>query len=237
MEKPGHVVHPLVSLDYRVRVPAMAMVGLLLLSYYWDTPKGFWLWTAIVFTGLIWSQLAYAAARVSPDTKAAEMRNLLFDAFILGCWTAAACLSVGGVRFALWAAGALCAGMVFVGTFLGFHVDTEASVATTIISVLGTFSFTSIFAYQSYVQTRRVLRAKKELAAQNQRIQEQYTVIEGALQSALEANETAKRANQAKSAFLANMSHELRTPLNAILGRCVSTSRPSTWRAWSTRPP
>jgi signal transduction histidine kinase len=235
MEKPGHVVHPLVSLDYRVRVPAMAMVGLLLLSYYWDTPKGFWLWTAIVFTGLIWSQLAYAAARVSPDTKAAEMRNLLFDAFILGCWTAgiafsplpamtmvtaivAACLSVGGVRFALWAAGALCAGMVFVGAFLGFHVDTEASVATTIISVLGTFSFTSIFAYQSYVQTRRVLRAKKELAAQNQRIQEQYTVIEGALQSALEANETAKRANQAKSAFLANMSHELRTPLNAILG-------------------
>ena len=43
-------------------------------------------------------------------------------------------------------------------------------------------------------------------------------MIESALQSALEANEAAKQASQAKSAFLANMSHELRTPLNAIIG-------------------
>jgi signal transduction histidine kinase len=32
------------------------------------------------------------------------------------------------------------------------------------------------------------------------------------------AQETAERANRAKSAFLANMSHELRTPLNAVIG-------------------
>jgi signal transduction histidine kinase len=32
------------------------------------------------------------------------------------------------------------------------------------------------------------------------------------------AQETAERANHAKSAFLANMSHELRTPLNAVIG-------------------
>ncbi len=84
--------------------------------------------------------------------------------------------------------------------------------------MLGTFSFTSIFGYYSHVQTRRWLAARKELASQNERIQEQYALIESALQSALEANEAAKQASQAKSAFLANMSHELRTPLNAILG-------------------
>jgi signal transduction histidine kinase/CheY-like chemotaxis protein len=234
-QAPARTVHPLVSLDYRVRVPAMFIVGLLLVSYFWNYPKSFWLWTAILFTALVWPQMLYLAARISPDPRAAERRNLLFDSFLIGCWAAgmsfcplpsmtmvtsivAACLSIGGVRFALWAAGAVSAGMVFVGAFMGFHVDTSASVATTILSVLGTFSFTSIFGFYSYVQTRRVLGAKKELAAQNERIQEQYTVIESALGSALQANEAARQASQAKSAFLANMSHELRTPLNAILG-------------------
>jgi signal transduction histidine kinase len=235
MDRPARSVHPLVALDYRVRVPAMFIVGLVLLSYFWDYPKSLWLWTAIGFTGLVWPQLLYLAARLSPDSRAAERRNLLFDSFLIGCWAAgmsfcplpsmmmvtgivAACLSIGGLRFAVWAAGAVCAGMLVVGSFMGFQVDADASVPTTIISVLGTFSFTSIFGYYSHVQTRRWLGARKELALQNERIQEQYKIIEGALQSALEANETAKQANQAKSAFLANMSHELRTPLNAILG-------------------
>ena len=235
MELSRREVHPLVSLDYRVRVPAMFIVGLVLLSYFWDFPKSLMLWTAIAFTGLVWPQLLYLAARLSPDSRAAERRNLLFDSFLLGCWAAgmsfcplpsmmmvtailAACLSIGGGRFALSAAGAVAGGALFVGAFMGFHVNTETSIATTILSVLGTFSFTAIFGYQSHVQTRRWLAARKELAAQNERIQEQYEVIESALQSALEANESAKQASQAKSAFLANMSHELRTPLNAILG-------------------
>ena len=228
-------MHPLVSLDYRVRVPAFFIVSLVLLSYFWNYPKSYWLWTAILFTGLLWAQLLYLAARLSPDSRAAERRNLLFDSFLLGCWAAgmsfcplpsmtmvtaiiAACLSIGGVRFAIWAAGAVAAGTLFVGAFMGFHVESQTSIATTILSVFGTFSYTAIFGYQSHVQTRRWLAAKKELAAQNERIQEQYAVIESALQSALQANEAAKQASQAKSAFLANMSHELRTPLNAILG-------------------
>ena len=228
-------VHPLVSLDYRVRVPAMFIVGLVVLSYFWDFPRSFMLWTAIAFTGLVWAQILYLAARISPDSRAAERRNLLFDSFLLGCWAAgmsfcplpsmmmitaiiSACLSIGGGRFATWAAGAVAAGMLFVGAFMGFHVETQTSIATIILSVLGTFTFTAIFGYQSHLQTRRWLAARKELAAQNERIQEQYAVIESALQSALQANEVAKQASQAKSAFLANMSHELRTPLNAILG-------------------
>lgn len=67
MEPKSRSVHPLVSLDYRVRVPAMFIVGLVLLSYFWDYPKSFWLWTAILFTGIVWPQLAYLAARLSPD--------------------------------------------------------------------------------------------------------------------------------------------------------------------------
>ena len=70
METPRREVHPLVSLDYRVRVPAMFIVGLVLLSYFWDYPKSFWLWMAIGFTALVWPQLLYVAARLSPDAGA-----------------------------------------------------------------------------------------------------------------------------------------------------------------------
>lgn len=89
MDSKSRAVHPLVSLDYRVRVPAMLIVALVLIAYYWDFPRSVWLWTAIGFTGLGWPQLAYAAARLSPDTRAAELRNLLFDCFLIGSWTAA----------------------------------------------------------------------------------------------------------------------------------------------------
>ena len=131
----------------------------------------------------------------------------------------AACLSIGGVRFAIFAAGAVVRrGRLRGRVHAGFRSTRRSVSRPTILSVLGTFSFTSIFGYHSHVQTRRVLAAKKELAAQNKRIQEQYTVIERALQSALEANESAREASRAKSIFLANMSHELRTPLNAIIG-------------------
>ena len=76
----------------------------------------------------------------------------------------------------------------------------------------------SMFGIHSYMQTSRVYKAKSDLAAQNEQIQEQNRVIEQARRSALEARDAAEAANRAKSAFLANMSHELRTPLNAIIG-------------------
>ncbi len=232
---PASKIHPLVGLDYRVRVPAILIVGLILASHFSGPPRSFGLWTAVGIYSLVWPHLAYLAARWSRDTKTAEMRNLLFDSFLIGCWTAGmsfsplpsmtmisaittACLSIGGIRYTFWAIGAICAGIVSVGAFTGFHVGADVSVLTTILSVTGTFAYTSIFGYHSHVQTRRVLQAKKVLAEQNRQIQEQYALIQGALDSALLANDAAKAASQAKSTFLANMSHELRTPLNAIIG-------------------
>jgi signal transduction histidine kinase/CheY-like chemotaxis protein len=227
--------HPLVALDYRVRVPAMFIAALTVLSHFLDKPRSPWLWAAIVFTGVIWPQIAYLIASRARESKRAELANLLFDCFIVGCWAAAvsfsvlpslmmvsamvaACLSVGGVAFTVWAIAAITAGALAVGAFTGFQVGADASLLTTCLSVAGTFAFVSIFGFHSHIQTRRVLKGRKDLADQHRQIQDQYTIIERALQSALDSNDTAREANKAKSVFLANMSHELRTPLNAILG-------------------
>ncbi|MEO8189964.1 MAG: ATP-binding protein [Acidobacteriota bacterium] len=227
--------HPLVGLDYRVRVPAMFIVALIAVSYFLDKPQGPVLWAAIVFTGLVWPQLAYLIARRAGDSKRAELANLLFDSLLVGCWTAAtsfsvlpslmmtsaiiaACLSVGGVKFTLWSISSIVAGMLAVGALTGFHVADDVSLLTTCLSVFGTLAFTSMFGFHSHIQTRRVVKARRELTDQHRQIQDQYTIIERALQSALDANDAVRQANQSKSVFLANMSHELRTPLNAILG-------------------
>jgi signal transduction histidine kinase len=233
-EPAGRDVHPLVLLDYRVRVPAMLIVGALAASHFWAS-RSLWLWAAILATALVWPQTAYVLAKHARDSKKAELANLLFDSFVVGAWTAAmsfsvlpaltcisaitaACLSVGGPRFTIRSSGALVAGIVLVGALTRFQVDPGASLVSTVLSVVGTLAFTSIFGFYSHIQTRRLIGAKRELADQHRMIQDQYTLLERALQSALDANEAAKSANQAKGAFLANMSHELRTPLNAILG-------------------
>ena len=227
-------LHPIVTLDYRVRVIAMLVLSVIPLFHFEGRPSLPAL-LAMVFTGLAWPHLAYFLARSARDTRAAEFRNLLIDSFIVGGWTAAlsfslvpsatmilaintAHLSVGGARTALRGLLGIAAGMLLVGWPLGFPVRLPSSLPTDLFCMAGILTVTSIFGYFGYVQTKRVRQAKNDLADQNQRIQEQNRVIEQARQSALEAKNAAESANQSKSAFLANMSHELRTPLNAIIG-------------------
>jgi signal transduction histidine kinase len=232
--KAKYPVHPIVGLDYRVRLPAMLFVAAFAVGHFVGRRQSPLLVTAIVLTAL-WPHAAYLLAKNAKDTKQAELRNLLLDSFIVGCWMAAMSfslwpsvtmaatimngnLSVGGFRFASKGVLAILAGVLATGAFLGFHPVFASNIVTTSLCIAATLIVTSMFGVHSHLQTARVYKAKNDLAIQNQQIQEQNRIIEQSRQVALEARDAAEAANRAKSAFLANMSHELRTPLNAIIG-------------------
>ena len=230
-----HQVHPIVGLDYRVRVPGMLFVALFAASHFSGGSHGIPLIAAMTFTGLVWPHLGFFLARRAKDTKRAELRNLLVDSFIVGCWITAMSfslwptvsmistmmngnLAVGGFRFAAKGIVGIVLGVLVAGAILGFHPVLASDAVTTFLSIGGLLLMTCMFGIHSYLQTSRVYKAKGELADQNVQIQEQNRLIEQARQAALEAKDAAETANRSKSAFLANMSHELRTPLNAIIG-------------------
>jgi signal transduction histidine kinase/CheY-like chemotaxis protein len=227
-------VHPIVQLDYRVRMIAMLVVALIPLFHFHGRPPLPAL-AGMVFTGLVWPHIAFLAARNARDTRAAEFRNLLMDSFFVGCWTAAlsfsllpslvmvaaihsANLSIGGLRHAARGLVAILLGIVVLGIPLGFEFRPESTLTTGLFCIVGILTVTTVFGYFGHLQTKRLRLAKNALAEHNKQIAEQNRLVEQARQVALEAKTAAEEANQAKSAFLANMSHELRTPLNAIIG-------------------
>jgi signal transduction histidine kinase len=220
--------HPIIELGYRVRVPAHLCTLLMLASSFASTGAANWIWALGVFYGLVWPHLAHAIGRRSLDSKAAELRNLLADSAFAGVFAAlsgfslwpsvvlvtgisAACLSIGGGRFALRAFAVCVLSAAGVGALTGFRFTPDSTLLTSLICAASFFGYAVIFSLRTHLDAKGLIRTQRELRATNERMREQQRNLEQAL-------ELAESANRAKSSFLANMSHELRTPLNAIIG-------------------
>jgi len=235
-------VHPLVRIDYPVRVIAYVFAGLTALSVFVRHPPGLGVWLLLAAWALVWPHVAYLVARRSRKSKQVELRNLQLDSVMLGVLSAvvgfdvsvltitftainAAHLSTGGIRAAAMGVPAYGLGALLGGLATGFAVGGESSALTTVLAVIGIICFTTVFGIQSNIAVRKVIAARRELEDRNHLIEEQSRQLDEARKQAEIARRTAdnardlaEQANQAKSAFLANMSHELRTPLNAVIG-------------------
>jgi signal transduction histidine kinase len=180
-------IHPLVDLDYRVRVPGYLIVAAGLAASFWERGAAPVLWAVMLVQALVWPHVARALARASADTKRAELRNLLADAFFIGGWVAVtafdpwlatayalsatvAFLSVGGIRFTLQALAALAGGSLLVAIAGGVRPDLATRPLTMVIGIACLLVYMSVFGLATNRQARHIVQHTKTIARQKEEV-------------------------------------------------------------------
>jgi signal transduction histidine kinase/CheY-like chemotaxis protein len=223
--------HPIVRLDYVVRLTACPLVLLLVTSSRLTGGETVppLLWISLGFYALAWPHAAYFFASRTDEIRTREVRFLLVDSAVAGVAIALASMrpvptlviitamlsiltSVGGVPLAIAGMSSLAATLLLTGSLVtDFAVATDTPIMAEMTAAGTLLMFQTMMGLLTYRTARNFITNRRRIAEQAEEIQSQNDQL-------VAAREEALQAAKAKSAFLATMSHEIRTPLNGVLG-------------------
>jgi signal transduction histidine kinase/CheY-like chemotaxis protein len=224
-------IHPIVRLNYVVRLVACPFVLLIVAASRLGTEEGMppALWALFGAYALLWPHVAYRLSRRSVDIRAWEVRFLLVDSAVAGVAIALGSFrpvptlvivtailtilgSVGGPLLLAAGFGTLAATTLLTGALVtDFAVATNTPLVVELLSAGTLLVFQTMMGLLTWRTARNFVAIRKRIAEQADEILRQNDQLR-------EAREEALQAARAKAAFLATMSHEIRTPLNGVLG-------------------
>ena len=172
--------HRLARLNYVPRVLAFAYTFLVLGVMAAENRSSGWVLVFGALQFLVYPHLAYLHARIAPDSKRAELNNLLADALMLGAWVAqvkfalwpacsllaAVCLNNaanGGFEKLVRAAGFFVLGAVLWGAVTGYQFDPNTGPLVSFLSGVGLVLYTSYTGQILFDQNARLMRTRDAL--------------------------------------------------------------------------
>jgi diguanylate cyclase len=165
---------------YRLRMLGMGLAAPAVSVVLLENGAGLASWALMVFTALIWPQLALMLARASPEPYRAELRNLMIDSAIAGLWapllyfnllpsvlliTLATVdkISTGIRGLWLWSLPGLLAGLVGGALVTGFRFQPESSMSVVLACMPLLLIHTIAVSLTGYRLVRKVQRQNRQL--------------------------------------------------------------------------
>jgi len=206
-------VHPLVRLNFGVRLAGHWFTGFAYASAMLDRGQTGWPWLLLFCTTVLWPFLAFALSRRASDSKSTELRCLLGDSLICGVWAAligfppwitlaflvsltTADIAVAGEWFALRCLAAGAVGMLAGGAVTGFEVGEALSLRTYAVAAAAAALFSLNFGLRSYQQAAQAQRARQEVRERTRVIERQSLALDEARRTAETARMAAEDARQ-----------------------------------------
>ncbi|MDP3519340.1 MAG: diguanylate cyclase [Hydrogenophaga sp.] len=228
--------HWVVHMNHVNRSWSWAVLGLLVGVHLWPASPPGRVWLALALQFLLYPQLLYWRARRAPQPFRAEMHNMLFDAGVLGAWSAALgfplwiaflfgigpCINLvafQGARGVFSALAAHSLGAVVLGLLVGWHWAPDTRLPVALLAIAALSGYLVMYGLGANARTLKLHQVREQLRRNEQALQVQLDEIQ-LLQTQLKA-----QVDRDHLTGLYNRRH-LAATIDRELARCARDDAP-----------